>query len=608
MNKLPLVLLLFINSFLFSQDNGDVQLANEYYGQGDYEKAQKLYSDLSKNYNNIPLIHNNYFFLLLETAEYSSAEKYLKKLIKRFPDNLYYKLDYGLLIFTEEGEREADRYFNSLIDEIKNDNYLVSITADYFVSKKITQYAIVTFVNGRQAQGNPYLYSLEMANIYRLMNEKDKMVEEYLNYVIQNPSNLNNVKNALQNLLSKTEELERLESLLYQRIQESPDNDIYSELLIWVNLQLKNFSGAFFQARAIDRRTQSGGSRSLNIGMIALNNQDYNNAIKIFSYVIQTYPSSNNYMLAKMYLIRSYEKRVRNTYPVDKREIRNLVNDYNIFISELGVSRNTLEALRNKALLHAFYLDEKDSAINILEKIIATPRANREIKSRSKIDLGDIYLLLGQPWESTLLYSQVEKTNKDETLGYTAKLKNAELSYYKGDFKLAEEHLNILKEATTREIANDAMALSLLIKDNTVLDTADVAMRQFANIELLLYQNKSDQALAEIDTMLQVFKGHSLVDELLWLKADLLKKVGKFEETLVLLNEIITDYNEDILADNAYFMIAEIYDRQLGDKERAMEYYRNFLTKYPGSIFVAESRKRFRELRGDFTTNTPLVN
>lgn len=608
MNKLPLVLLLFINSFLFSQDNGDVQLANEYYGQGDYEKAQKLYSDLSKNYNNIPLIHNNYFFLLLETAEYSSAEKYLKKLIKRFPDNLYYKLDYGLLIFTEEGEREADRYFNSLIDEIKNDNYLVSITADYFVSKKLTQYAIVTFVNGRQAQGHPYLYSLEMANIYRLMNEKDKMVEEYLNYVIQNPSNLNNVKNALQNLLSKTEELERLESLLYQRIQESPDNDIYSELLIWVNLQLKNFSGAFFQARAIDRRTQSGGSRSLNIGMIALNNQDYNNAIKIFSYVIQTYPSSNNYMLAKMYLIRSYEKRVRNTYPVDKREIRNLVNDYNIFISELGVSRNTLEALRNKALLHAFYLDEKDSAINILEKIIATPRANREIKSRSKIDLGDIYLLLGQPWESTLLYSQVEKTNKDETLGYTAKLKNAELSYYKGDFKFAEEHLNILKEATTREIANDAMALSLLIKDNTVLDTADVAMRQFANIELLLYQNKSDQALAEIDTMLQVFKGHSLVDELLWLKADLLKKVGKFEETLVLLNEIITDYNEDILADNAYFMIAEIYDRQLGDKERAMEYYRNFLTKYPGSIFVAESRKRFRELRGDFTTNTPLVN
>ena len=483
-----------------------------------------------------------------------------------------------------------------------------SIKADYFVSKKLTQYAITTFLSGREAQNNPYLYSLEMANIYRIMNEKEKMVEEYLNYVIQNPSNLSNVRNALQNLLSKTEELESLEALLYERIQESPDNDIYSELLIWVNLQLKNFHGAFFQARAIDRRTNSGGSRCLNIGMIALNNEDYDNSIKIFSYIIQTYPNSNNYLLAKMYLIRSYEKRVRNTFPVDKREIRNLINDYNIFIDELGISRNTLEALRNKALLLAFYLDEKDSAITILERIIATHRANPDIKARSKIDLGDIYLLLGEPWESTLLYSQVEKTNKDETLGYSAKLKNAELSYYKGDFKLAQEHLDILKEATTREIANDAMALSLLIKDNTVLDTTDFAMRQFANIELLLYQNNSREAQIQIDSMLISYKGHSLVDELLWLKSDLLKKEGKFLETLDLLNSIVTEYANDILADNAYFMIAEIYDRQLGEKERAMEYYRNFLTKYPGSIFVAEARKRFRELRGDFSTNTPLVN
>ena len=607
-NKLIVILILLSSKIVFSQTTNDIQLANEYYGQGQYDKAQKLYEELAKDFNNISLIHNNYFFLLLETTNYSEAEKYIKKLIKRFPDNLYYKLDLGLLKFTSEGEKEADIYFKDIIQQIKSDNYLVSITADYFVNKKLTQYAVFTFLEGRKTLKNPYLFSLELANIYRIMNEKDKMVEEYLNYVTQNPSNLSSVKNILQSLLSKQDELESLERLLYDRIQQNPQNEVFAELLIWVNLQQKNFYGAYIQARAVDRRLKSEGSRTLNIGLIALNNNDYNNAIKIFSYLIQNYPGSNNYLLAKMYLIRSYEQRVRNTYPIDKREIQNLVNDYNEFIKELGVTRNTLEALRNKALLHAFYLDEKDSAITILKKIIATPRANPDIKAKSKLDLGDIYLLIDQPWESSLLYSQVEKSNKDENLGYTAKLKNAKLSYFKGDFKLAEEHLDILKEATTREISNDAMALSLLIKDNTALDTSNLALQKYASIELLLFQHKTEQAKTRIDSMLFTYPNHSLTDELLWLKSDILKKEGQFEKAIAELQKIVDDFGDDILSDDAYFSIADILDRHLSRKDEAMELYRNFLTKYPGSVYVAESRKRFRELRGDFDSVNQLVN
>jgi outer membrane protein assembly factor BamD (BamD/ComL family) len=603
-----LILLLLSVIKLTAQHNNEVQLANEYYGQGQYDKAKKLYDDLAKDYDNIPLIHNNYFFLLIETADYSEAEKYIKRLIKKFPDNLYYRLDLGLLFLSTADEKKTQSYFYNVIDEIKFDTYLTSITADYFVSKKLTQYAIKTFLEGRQATRNPYSFSLEMANIYRIMNSKDLMVQEYLNYVSQNPSNLNYVKNTLQSLLSKPDELESLERLLYDKIQQNPNSEIYSELLIWVNLQQKNFYGAFLQARAIDLRLRSEGARTLNIGLIALDNNDYNNAIKIFSYLIKTFPGSHNYLLAKMYLIKSYEQRVRNTFPIDEREIRNLINDYNQFIVELGVTRNTLEALRNKALLHAFYLDEKDSAISILQKIINTPRANPEIKSKSKLDLGDIYLLIGQPWESSLLYSQVEKSNKDEGLGYTAKLKNAELSFYKGDFQLSQEHLDILKQATTREIANDAMALSLLIKDNTALDTTETAMKKYAEIELLLFQNKVNEASNAIDSMLVQYHGHSLIDELLWLKAGTEKKRGNFVAALALMQIIVDEHSQDILSDDAYFGMADINDRQLNKKEEAMELYRSFLTKYPGSVFVAEARKRFRELRGDFDKDQKVIN
>lgn len=597
-----------IFTFLFSlllvtawaQKNSDIQLANEYYTQGDYDKALMLYDNLSKNYENIPLIHNNYFFLLLEQGQYEDAEKYIKRLAKKFPNNLYYRLDQGLVLKERGDEAKADQYFKNIIQEIRKDVYRTRITADYFVNKQLPNYAVEMFSSGRKALNNPYSYSLEMANIYRILNEKDQMVEEYLNYVSQNPSNLNYVKNTLQNLLAKPGELESLENLLYDKIQEDPNSEIYGELLIWVNLQQKNFYGAFLQARAIDRRLKSEGSRSISIGLIALDNNDYDNAIKIFAYVIREYPSSYNYLLAKMYLIRSYEKRVRNTYPIDKREIRNLINDYNIFINELGVTRNTLEALRNKALLHAFYLDEKDSAKIILQEIINTPRANADIKAKSKLDLGDIYLLTEEPWESTLLYSQVEKSHKEESLGYEAKLRNAKLSYYKGEFQLAQEHLDILKEATTREIANDAMALSILIKDNIALDSSESAMREYATIDRMLFQNKIEEALQAINKMKETYPDHSLTDELLWLEADIQKKLGKFDTAVVLLQKIVEEYDYDILSDDAFFMVGEIYDKHLDQPDKAMEVYRDLLKLYPGSVYVAEARKRFRQLRGDF--------
>ena len=602
--RVPLLLAIILFPILTvaQSDDEEIKIANEYYAQSNYEKARTLYDDLVKDMRNIPLIHNNYLYILIESADYKTAEKYLTKVIKRFPDNLYYELDMGLVYWSQDQRELADIWFSEIINRNSLDSYKTRITAQYFVSKQLTDYAIKTFVTARLAIGNPYVYSLELANIYRITSDKDLMVEEYLNYIVNNPANLTYVKNTLQSLLTEPEELESLEYLLYNKVQSEPDNTIYGELLIWVNLQQKNFYAAFIQARALDKRLKTEGSRSNRIGLIALDNNDFDTSIKIFTYVIKTYPTSVNYVMAKMYLIKTYEERVRRTYPVDEREIRNLIYDYNIFINEMGINRNTLEALRNKALLHAFYLDEKDSAIQILERIGETTRVNDDIRAASKLDLGDIYLLVDQPWESTLYYSQVEKTHKESKIGYDAKLRNAKLSYYRGDFNLALEHLNILKQATTREIANDAMELSLLIKDNTVFDTTGYALKQYAKIELLLFQHKKEEALRAVQTMKQEYQDHSIIDDVLWLESKINLELGHFETAIELLDEIVENHGSDIWGDDAYYQIAYIYDFHLVMKDRAMDIYRNFLTKYPGSVFVAMARKRFRELRGDYNT------
>jgi tetratricopeptide (TPR) repeat protein len=252
------------------------------------------------------------------------------------------------------------------------------------------------------------------------------------------------------------------------------------------------------------------------------------------------------------------------------------------------------------AQLYAFYLDEKDKAIQILEEAIQLGAGRNDFIAECKTDLGDIYLLKNEPWEATLLYSQVEKLKPEHPLGYEAKLRNAKLSYYKGEFELAQEHLDILKEATTREIANNAMELSLLIRDNLVFDTTGTALREFSQIELILFQHKDDEALKGLKNMLGDYPKHSIRDEVLWRKANLLLKMSKPEEALVDLEMIMNEYSEDIWGDDALFLMGKIYEEDLKNKDKAEEVYKNHLFKYPGSIYTAEVRKRFRILRGDF--------
>lgn len=579
----------------------EIKIANEYFLKADKEKAFSMYQVLSKKPENIPLIHSNYLTLMLDMGKFKEAEEYVEKVLKKVDDRVSYRVDLGLVYIRSGDIQKADRYFKGLIKASLPDVYKTKSISDYLAAHNQPDYAVLTLQEIRQSIGNPSIFTLEMANLYRMQNKRDLMVEEYLNYITQSPANINYVKNLLQLFLSKPDELESLERMLYDRVQKSPDSEVFSDLLIWVNLQQKNFYGAFIQARAYDKRFKKENSKTLEIAQIALNNKDYDNADKSFSYVIKEFANTDNYLPARLGLIRAREAKIKRRFPVNKDSVRFLTKEYQSFIRLYPDNANSYEAELNEALLHAYYLDEKDSAITKLTALANQPRVPAYLKAKAKLDLGDIFLLKEEPWESTLLYSQVEKTQKDAPLGYEAKLRNAKLSYYKGDFRLAQEHLDILKQATTREIANDAMELSMRIKENTAFDSVGAALKEYAAIELLLVQNKTDEALQRLKVFTTNDEVASTIkDDVYWLEANLRMQRGEFDQAIVLLEKIVIEFNNDILADDAYFTEGDIYEHYLKNKEKAMEIYRTFLDKYPGSVYVAEARKRFRNLRGDF--------
>jgi len=118
---------------IFAQDIQEIQIANEYILKGEKEKAVyilkgekekavTLYEQLAKKNENVPLIHNNYFNLLLDGGKFAQAEEYVEKLIKR-DSKLFYRMDLGI-VYTRSGDiTKADKYFRALIKAQGDDAY-----------------------------------------------------------------------------------------------------------------------------------------------------------------------------------------------------------------------------------------------------------------------------------------------------------------------------------------------------------------------------------------------------------------------------------------------------------------------------------------------------
>lgn len=632
------VLLLWVNFSAQAQDQQEILIANEYLTKGEKNKALEAYRSLAKNQQNIPAIHSNYFNLMVDLSLYKQAEDYVEKQIKR-EGRLNYFVDLGIVYLKSGDQSKAEKYFKALFKSNAEDFYKMKSMSDQLSSYRQFSLATDALLTARNAQGNPNLFALELANLFRMQSKRPEMVNEYLNYITQTPSNTTYVKNLLQLLLTKPEELDALEQALLERVQQNPRSEIFSDLLVWVNLQQKNFYGAFVQARAFDRRFKKEQSKTLEIAQIALSNHEYENAIKAFAFVVKEYANTENFLPAQLGIIKAREAKVKESYPINKDSVKYLVQEYKSFGKKYAGQNLEGDALYNASLLSAYYLHDLDSAVASLNSLIANNRVSFQLRAQAKMSLGDIYVLKNEPWESTLLYSQVEKSQHETPIGYEAKLRNAKLWYYQGDFRLALEHLDILKQATTREIANDALDLSVRIKENTSFDSLSLDLKQFAHIELLLFQEQIAEASRHLDrlqqdkvlmkpsealalgfikekenqekegeqiwvTLPKQHVNHALMDDINWMKAKLLLKQGKFEEAIQQCQNILDQFGTDVLADDAFFMQADIYEHQLKNPTKAMELYRDFLTQFPGSVYVAEARKRFRVLRGDFTEIT----
>lgn len=583
-----------------AQTNTDLQLAQQFYDNKEFDKALDYYEKL---YNKISAeeFYTPYLNCLLELKEFKTAEKVVKKQIKRNPERPDLFVDLGTVYERAEDSGKAKNSWELAIKSIKHDDQ-VFVVAKAFVTIKQYDYAISTYLRGRKMSENDYPFSFELADVHAIKGDKMAMINEYLDVLESQDSYIQSVQNTLQTSFgneSDAKQNELLKSELLKRIGKNPDKTILSELLIWMQIQQKDFEGAFIQAKALDKRKKEEGNRIMNLAKLCTQNESYDVAVKAYQYVISKGPDNFFYANARMELLDvSYQKIVlKGNYNLI--DLTELEKNYQITITELGKSASTVPLLKNLAHLQAFYLNKPDDAIALLGEAIVLPQLPLPIQAECKLELADILLMTGDIWEASLRYSQVEKSFKYDAIGQEAKFRNAKISYYTGDFMWAQAQLDVLKGATAKLIANDAMDLSLLISDALAIDTNVAPLMIFSRADLLAFQNKDEQAKITLDSINTLFPNHALADDILYKKARIALKHGNYIEAAALYDTIIKTYGDDILGDDALFKLAELNENQFKNLDKAKELYQQLLIKYPGSLYVVEARKRFRKLRGD---------
>lgn len=595
------LLLFFLSTALIAQPpTSNRQLADQYMSNFEYDKAATIYD---KIYDKDPFgTYPNYLKCLLALRNYDAAEKLVKNISKKNPENTAYAVDLGFVFESKGDINKAKQTYDKSIKGLQPDQGQIMNLANAFFSHQNWDYALATYTEGKKLMRNIYSFNFETAEVYFQKQEYEKMIDEYLNAVAENQAYLQSVQNILQSRIGNDPDNSRstlLRQALLRRTQRDPDQSIFSEMLIWLFVQQKDFESAFIQAKALDKRLREDGSRVMNIGSMSEANLDYPAAINCYKYVVDKGKNTSNYITARMQLLEVRNKSLTGEGSYTQDDLLKLESEYKITLDELGRDATTAPLISGLAHLEAFYLDNTDSAIVNLETAIDYPGISKAVQAKCKLELGDIYLFTGNVWDSDLLYAQVDKTFKNDPLGQEAKFRGARLDYFRGDFQWAEAQLGVLKTATSQLIANDALALALLISDNPGPDSSFDALTVYSKADLLAYRNRKDEALHTIDSLIQTFPDHSLIQYSLYKKAMIMDGKRNYAEEDSLLRKLGEQYDDGVLADDALFHRAELYEKRFKDKSKAMELYQDLLTKFPGSLYVVDARKKFRALRGD---------
>jgi len=589
MKKLFLYSTLFFSLVCFSQNE---QLAQYYFDKGDFEKAKISFEELLKTAPQ----NTNYFEKIIacyqQLQQFDLAEKTIQERFEKYKQaSLLVELGYNFQL--QKKDDSAKKYYDEAITRIKkNPNEIFSISKS-FEKKVLLDYALQSYLMAVQLVPT-FNFNYQMALLYGQLGNTEKMISTFLNEAYQNPQNSFQIQNQLARFMVEDGDEtfnETLRKELILRTQKSQDI-FWNDYLSWFYVQQKELGKAFIQQKAIYKRNSETLSGILSLGNLAIEEGESDIAKEIFDFIILNTKDVELIIQAQTYIMQlKIDKAQEIDFATIHSELVNLLKEYD-------VSPMTIDLQLMQAHFLAFNMKKIPEGKSLVKNALDLQLPPYEL-AKVKMELADILLLEEKYNQALLYYTQIEENLKNDVLAHEASLKAAKTSYFQGDFVWALKQFSALKSASTQLIANDALEYFLLINDNTVADSTQTALKQFAKGDYLLYQKRNPEAIAQFQFILKSFKGQDIEAVTQLRLGKIYEKQGEYNLALSQYQNSIDHHPDGIYIDEALFFLAEIYNNKLQQPEKAKPLYEQLIFNHQDSIYFVEARKEYRKLRGD---------
>jgi tetratricopeptide (TPR) repeat protein len=575
---------------MFSQNE---QLAQYYYDKGDFEKAKVSYEQLL----NASPSNTQYFLRTVDCyqqlQQFDIAQKAIQERYNRYKQGIFL-VELGYNFQLQKNDSKAKNYYDQAIEKIKTNPNDVYGIASSFEKKVLLEYALKAYETAMEIQPN-YNFNFQIGMLYGQIGKTDQMIDLLLTESYKNPQNSNLIQTQLARFMNgetdNTAFKDAMRKALILRTQK--DQDVFwNHYLSWFYVQQKEFGKAFIQEKAIYKREPESLISIVNLSQFALNEDDTETAEEILNFILANTKDidlliQTNARLMEIKIAKSQEK----DYPAINAELQQLLTTYEITPFSLS-----LQIIQAHFL--AFNLKKPEEGKAVIKKALDL-NLNEYQRADAKMELGDILLLEEKFNQALIYYSQIQLDLKNDIMSHEASLKAAKTSYYKTDFEWALKQFKELKSANTQLIANDALEYFLLINDNTVADSTQTALKQFAKGDFLIYQNKKPEAIAQFQNVLKNFKGQEIEAVTMLRLGKIYESLKDYSSALSQYQQIIDNHSDGIYVDEALFFSAEIYNDELKDTEKAKPLYEKVIFNHQDSIYFVDARKKYRELRGD---------
>jgi tetratricopeptide (TPR) repeat protein len=579
-----------------AQTSFEQELALMYFNKGQYEKSLELYRNF---YSEQPsrLYANKISQCLLALNKPEEARQFLRDHLKKSKDIPLYTYAELASINRGLGDEKALNKDLAAIQQLVKDNPTLATTASNLLAERGFYQAALDALEILEQSMPLADLSYQKAMLYAELGQLEQMFQLLLTWLERNPGGKPTIQNLFAQWITDNPEnpANRVAKDILLERSANANQPVYLELLADIYRKEGQFKLALRQETALEKRGINRSDYIYTLGTTAAVMGDYTAAQQCFDWLSR--PNADPYyqVLATVAASQMQREAIQRSGNNPEALKAWLIQAKKICYTSFR-QPPTAPLLRDIARTEAFELNRTDSALFFLAMADQIPRLSNREKALNGLLMGDIQLYSGDRYESILTFARVEKQFASTEEADEARYRRGLNAYYTGDFEWARSIFKVLKTSTSKRIANDALKYDLLIADHINLDTSVKPLQIYARADLAVFQRRFKDAQAGLDSLERQFPGHTLQEQMDWLRIAMAEVTEPAETLKTLLVSFADRYPDGLYGDAALLKWGILEETQLKNPAEAQKAYETLITRYPASIYAEEARFRNRLL------------